>query len=254
MAHKPHILIADDDPRIRTMLKRYLGGEGFVVSEAGDGPAVRAQFDRQPPDLVLLDLVMPGEDGLSLARHIRQRGRTPIIMLTGKGDVIDRVAGLEAGADDYIAKPFHLREVLARIRTVLRRAAPTADAAGPPPATPIAEAKDTPIAFAGFRLDPVRRELRRSSGELVGLTSGEYDLLCAFARRPNRVLSRNQLMDLAKGRDWAVNDRAIDAQVVRLRRKIERDPKNPELIKTVRGTGYVLAAAVAAASVAEGRQ
>jgi two-component system phosphate regulon response regulator OmpR len=254
MARKSHILIADDDARIRAMLKRYLAGEGFVISEAGDGTAVRAQFDRQPPDLVLLDLVMPGEDGLSLARHIRQRGRTPIIMLTGKGDVIDRVAGLEAGADDYIAKPFHLREVLARIRTVLRRAAPTADTAGPPPATPIADAKDTPIAFAGFRLDPVRRELRRSSGELVGLTSSEYDLLCAFARRPNRVLSRNQLIDLAKGRDWAVNDRAIDAQVVRLRRKIERDPKNPELIKTVRGTGYVLAAAVTATSVAEGRQ
>jgi two-component system phosphate regulon response regulator OmpR len=255
MAQKPHILIVDDEPRIRTMLRRYLTGEGFSVTEASDGPALRAVFDRQPADLVLLDLMMPGEDGLSVARYIRQRAKTPIIMLTGKGDVIDRVAGLEAGADDYIAKPFHLREVLARIRTVLRRAqapegppAPAADANAP------ARSKDTPLSFGGFLLDPVKRELRRASGGVVSLTSGEFDLLCAFARSPNRVLSRDQLLDLAKGRDWAINDRAIDAQVVRLRRKIERDPKSPELIKTVRGTGYVLAAAVAAGGAAAQRQ
>lgn len=244
MTRKTHILVVDDEPRIRTMLRRYLTDEGFSVAEAGDGAGLRAALDRQPADLVLLDLMMPGEDGLTLARHIRERARTPIIMLTGKGDVIDRVAGLEAGADDYMAKPFHLREVLARIRTVLRRAQASDDP--PPPAETPAnrKAKGALLCFAGYRLDPLKRELRRADGELVALTTGEYDLLSAFARSPNRVLTRDQLMDLAKGREWAANDRAIDAQVVRLRRKIERDPKNPVLVKTVRGSGYILAAAV----------
>ena len=196
---------------------------------------------------VLLDLMMPGEDGLSLARYIRQRSDIPIIMLTGKGDLIDRVVGLEAGADDYITKPFELREVLARIRTVMRRAAPRPAPAAPAPAAAAADgAKEEVLVFQGWRLDLVRRELTRPTGEIVPLTAGEFDLLCAFARHPNRVLTRNQLIELVKGRDWAAYDRAIDTQVGRLRKKLEADPANPTLIKTVRGGGYIFASAVKA--------
>ena len=237
-----HVLVVDDDPRIRAMLRRYLVEEGFRVSEAADGDAMRAALDDGPVDLVLLDLMMPGEDGISLARHVRQRSDIPIIMLTGKGDLIDRVAGLEAGADDYIAKPFHLREVLARIRTVLRRGRTSAV----PAAVPEAGTADTheTLVFPGWRLDLLRRELRRSDGELVPLTTGEFELLRVFAAHPNRVLARDQLMTLIKGQEWAAYDRAVDAQIVRLRRKIEADPANPALIKTVRGAGYVFATAV----------
>lgn len=243
MTQKQHIVVADDDPQIRKMLRLYLTGEGFDVTEVSDGKSLRIAFDKALPDLVLLDLVMPGEDGISLARYIRQRSQVPIIMLTGKGDVIDRVAGLEAGADDYVGKPFHLRELLARIRTVLRRVHP---AGGPAVAStpPLAGADPNILCFAGLRLDTVKRELRRAGGDAIALTTGEYEMLCAFARSANRVLSRDQIMDLAKGRDWAANDRAIDAQIVRLRRKIETNPKEPDLIKTVRGAGYILAASV----------
>jgi two-component system OmpR family response regulator len=237
-----HVLVVDDDPRIRTMLRRYLVEEGFRVSEAGDGGALRAALEAERIDLVLLDLMMPGEDGISLARHVRQRSDIPIIMLTGKGDLIDRVAGLEAGADDYIAKPFHLREVLARIRTVLRRG--RASAAPAAPAEAASAGAQEALAFQGWRLDLVRRELRRSDGDLVPLTTGEFELLRVFAGHPNRVLARDQLMTLVKGQEWAAYDRAVDAQVVRLRRKIEADPANPALIKTVRGAGYVFATAV----------
>jgi DNA-binding response OmpR family regulator len=246
-----HVLIVDDEPRIRAMLRRYLGDQGFRVSEAADGAALRAVLEREAVDLVLLDLVMPGEDGLALARVIRQRGETPIIMLSGKGDLIDRVVGLEAGADDYITKPFELREVLARIRTVLRRAAPrpAAPAAAPPPAAaaaPAAPAEPEALAFQGWRMDLVKRELHRADGDAVVLTAGEFDLLRVFALHPNRVLSRAQLLDLVKGRDWAAFDRAVDTQVGRLRKKVESDPANPSLIKTVRGGGYIFAAAVTA--------
>ncbi|MCK6451368.1 MAG: response regulator [Alphaproteobacteria bacterium] len=240
-----HILVVDDDERIRTMLRRYLVDEGFTVATAADGEELRGLIDREKVDLVLLDLMLPGEDGLSVARYLRQKQpRLPIIMLTGKGDLIDRVAGLEAGADDYVAKPFHLREVLARIRTVLRRAQPAEDAPAPA-ATPAAAQGGTVLAFSGWRLDLLKRELRREDGQPVALTSGEYDLLQALARSPNRVLNRDQLMDLVKGREWAATDRAIDTQIVRLRKKIERDPRNPQLIKTVRGAGYIFAATVA---------
>ncbi len=240
MGEALHILVVDDDPRIRTMLRRYLTEERFRVTEAADGAAMRAVLDAARVDLVLLDLMMPGEDGLTLARQVRQRSDIPIIMLTGKGDLIDRVAGLEAGADDYIAKPFHLREVLARIRTVLRRGRGSTE---PAAAT---EARET-LVFQGWCLDLVRRELRRPSGELVALTTGEFELLREFAAHPNRVLARDQLMTLVKGQEWAVYDRAVDAQVVRLRRKIETDPANPTLIKTVRGAGYVFATPVSKA-------
>jgi two-component system OmpR family response regulator len=240
MNEAPHVLIVDDEPRIRTMLHRYLTGEGLKVSVAGDGAAMRAILEREAIDLVLLDLMMPGEDGLSLARYIRQRSDIPVIMLTGKGDLIDRVVGLEAGADDYITKPFELREVLARIRTVIRRSAPrVTDTASAPPA-PAGEA----LVFEGWRLDLVRRELQRQGGAPVSLTAGEFELLRVFASHPNRVLSREQLIDMVKGREWAAYDRAVDTQVGRLRKKIETDPGDPTLIKTVRGGGYVFAAAV----------
>ena len=245
MGDQPHILVVDDERRIRTMLGRYLSEEGFRVSEASDGVAMREILDRDTVDLVLLDLVMPGEDGLSLARHIRQRSDVPVIMLTGKGDLIDRVVGLEAGADDYIAKPFHLREVLARIRTVMRRAHPqpaSSAAQAPPSKQP---AGDT-LVFQDWRFDLLKRELRRPDGDLVPLTAGEFDLLRVFANNPNRVLDRDHLMTLVKGRDWAAFDRAIDTQVVRLRKKIEPDPQNPQLIKTVRGAGYIFATSVTA--------
>ncbi|HKO08108.1 MAG TPA: response regulator [Alphaproteobacteria bacterium] len=242
MSEKPHILIVDDDKGIRNMLRRYLAAEGFQVSEAADGSALRAALKDAKVDLVLLDLVMPGEDGLSLARDIRRHSSVPIIIVTGKGDLIDRVVGLEAGADDYLAKPFHLREVLARIRSVLRRARP--------PAQPSEEGKPPGageiLGFLGWELDLTRRELQPPSGARVPLTTGEFELLRVFARNANRVLSRDQLLDLVKGRGWSAFDRSIDTQVARLRRKIERDPGKPELIKTVRGAGYIFAAAVTA--------
>jgi len=244
MTEKIHILVVDDEPQVRTMLRRYLTQEGFRVSEAADGDTMRNAFDNDKVDLVLLDLVLPGEDGLALARYIRQRSEIPVIMLTGKGELIDRVVGLEAGADDYIAKPFHLREVLARIRTVLRRTRPLADMETRiAPAAAKAEAGEV-LLFQGWRLDLSRRELQRRTGEAIPLTSGEFDLLCAFARNPNRILHRDQIMNLMKGQSWEANDRAIDTQVVRLRKKIEPDPANPKLIKTVRGAGYIFATQV----------
>ena len=249
MGSSPHILVVDDDARIRSMLRRYLLDEGFDVSDVADGTAMRAVLRDKPADLVLLDLMMPGEDGFSLARHIRQNSATPIIMLTGKGDLIDKVAGLEAGADDYIAKPFHLREVLARIRTVLRRS----QAAAPPPLQPAPPAQPAEprarqiLTFEGWQLDLAKRELRRLGGKIVDLTTGEFELLKVFALNPNRVLDRDVLMDLVKGREWASYDRAIDAQVVRLRKKIESDASLPKLIKTVRGAGYLFGAEVSCA-------
>lgn len=237
-----HILVVDDDARIRTMLRRYLSEEGFRVSEAADGAAMRAALERDPADLVLLDLMLPGEDGLSLARHLRESVQVPVIMLSGKADLIDRVVGLEAGADDYITKPFELREVLARIRTVLRRSTPH-----PAPAHEVAAERGHEVAafvFQDWRLDLVRRKLTRPGGADVSLTAGEFELLRVFVERPNRVLNREQLMDLVKGREWAANDRAIDTQVGRLRKKVETDPANPTMIKTVRGGGYVFACSV----------
>jgi len=233
-----HILVVDDDPRIRTMLVRYLAGEGFQVHEAGNGQEMRACLARAPIDLILLDLVMPGEDGLTLARDVRSRSDVGIVILTGRGDVIDRVAGLEAGADDYLAKPFHLREVLARVRSVLRRARTTAfngeanESAG-----------DT-YRFEGWEVQVRKRRVLAPGGREVALTTAEFDLLLAFLARPGEALDRDRLMELAKGRAWAAQDRSVDQQVARLRRKIEADARNPSLIKSVRGAGYLLAADV----------
>lgn len=242
MTVSQHILVVDDEARIRTMLRRYLEGEGFKLSEAGDGSAMRRVIEAGPVDLVLLDLMMPGEDGLSLARYIRQRSQTPIIMLTGKDDLIDRVAGLEAGADDYVTKPFHLREILARIRTVLRRIQAPAMAAAPV-SQAVALTGET-LRFQGWQLDMLRRELRNPDDTPIVLTAAEFELLRVFATHANRVLNRDQLMELVKGREWEAYDRAIDTQIVRLRKKIEADPGNPTLIKTVRGAGYVFAVVV----------
>jgi len=244
MADPTYILVVDDDQRVRDMLCRYLEQEGFSVTGVEDGVAMRRHLLENPVDLVLLDLVMPGEDGLSLSREIRAGSNLPIIMLTGKGEPIDRVVGLEVGADDYITKPFHLREVLARIRSVLRRSA----------TSPVTESGSDSsddserVQFAGWRFDMVRRELRNPDGSPVPLTTGEFNLLSALVKRPNRPLDRDQIMDLVKGQDWQPFDRSIDTQIGRLRKKLEADPKDPQLIKTVRGVGYVFTPKVARAN------
>lgn len=226
-----HILVVDDDIRIRQMLIRYFEDEGYRVTAAADGAAMRDSLQKNAIDIILLDLVLPGgEDGLSLAREVRSRSDVPIIMLTGRDDVVDRIVGLEVGADDYIAKPFHLREVLARLRTVLRRRQPAAA-----PRMVSGEA----IRFDGWQLDLGRRQLVNAEGEEIALTTGEFDMLTVLARHPGRVLSRDVLMDLTHGRNLEAFDRTIDAQIARLRKKIERDPKQPTLIKSVRGVGYV---------------
>jgi two-component system phosphate regulon response regulator OmpR len=228
------------------MLRRYLTDEGCQVSDTADGAGMRSLLDRESFDVVLLDLMMPGEDGLTLARQIRQKWDVPIIMLSGKGELIDRVVGLESGADDYITKPFELREVLARIRAVLRRAGAHGSLVSAANNDASPEGGEC-LTFAGWRLDLIKRQLVNPGGDAVALTSGEFELLRVFANNPNRVLSRERLIDLVKGREWAAYDRAIDTQVGRLRKKIESDLDHPDLIKTVRGGGYVFTAAVKSA-------
>ncbi len=228
-----HILIVDDDVQIRRMLRRCFEDEGYRVSEASDQAGVDATL-ATGVDLMTLDLNLDGTDGLSIARAVRQNWDLPIIMITGKGDMIDRIVGLEIGADDYIAKPFHLREVLARVRSVLRRTQPLQMPAAPAAAAP---GKATQLRFDGFVLDLDRRNLAGPAGD-IRMTSGEFDLLALFARHPHRVLSRDQIMDLLKGHDWTPNDRSIDNQVARLRKLIEPDARTPRLLKTVRGAGY----------------
>ena len=230
------ILVVDDDRQIRAMLSRYLTGEGYRVCEADNGTAARSLLANQDVSLVLLDLMLGDEDGLALARTIRAHSEVPIIMLTGKHDVIDRVVGLEAGADDYIAKPFHLREVLARIRALQRRV----EARLSPEMAP-AEPAEEPIRFAGHVMDPLGRTLHGPDGIQIQLTAGEFALLLVFLRNAGRVLDRDQLLNQLKGREFEAFDRLVDTQVMRLRRKIEPDPAQPQIIKTVRGAGYVFA-------------
>ncbi len=229
---KIHILVVDDDPRICQMLQRYFEEEGYEVTVVHDGHAMKRAMSAVTFDAILLDLVLPGDDGLTLAREIRAGSDIPIIMLTGRDDVIDRIVGLEIGADDYIAKPFHLREVLARLRTILRRRRPA------PTAAP--EASEL-ICFDGFTLDIGRRVLSSGDNANIELTTGEFDMLAVLAKSPRRVLTREALMDMTRGRNLEAFDRTIDAQIARLRKKIERDPKKPEIIKSVRGIGYVFA-------------
>jgi two-component system, OmpR family, response regulator len=241
MLTRPAILIIDDDAKIRTLIRSYLEAEMFEILEAENGGKMREILATASVDLVLLDLNLPGEDGLTLARFIRQSSLIPIIMLTGKTDVIDRVAGLEAGADDYISKPFHLRELLARIRTVLRRTL-----SSPVATTPQAKPSSQMLRFANWRLDLHRRILISEGNEDVALTTSEFEMLRVLAEHGNRVLSRDTLMDLTKGRDCAPYDRSIDTQIGRIRKKIEANAAKPSLLKTVRGGGYVLAATVTA--------
>ncbi len=231
------ILVVDDDPKIRDLLRRCLEAEAFHVDEAADGAGVRAAFDMAQPDLVTLDLNLGAQDGLEIARDIRRTSDVPIIMITGKDDVIDRVVGLELGADDYITKPFHIREMLARVRTVLRRAEGRGGAPGPRHADPDSGPL---LGLDGLTIDRDRMILTDRDGQVSDLTTADFKLLCAFVDNPKRVLSRDRLMDLIDGPTWTPLDRAIDNQVARLRKKIERDPARPLLIKSVRGIGYTL--------------
>ena len=236
----PHILVVDDDREIRDLLARFLSKHGYRVATAPDGRAMRKALEDWAIDLVVLDLMLPGEDGLGLCRDLRARSQIPIVMLTAMGEETDRIVGLEMGADDYLAKPFNPRELLARIKAVLRRVGPRAE---PAPAT-LAEGRRV-AAFSGWRLDLEARELTSPAGLRVELSGGEYELLAAFVTHPKRVLTRDQLLDLARGREAAPFDRAIDVQVSRLRRKIEADARNPALVKTVRNGGYMFTPEVA---------
>ncbi len=236
MPNSPHLLIVDDDREIRDLLARFLRKHGYRVDTAPDGRAMTKLLEAGRFDLVVLDIMLPGEDGLSLCRRLRATSDLPIVMLTAVGDDMDRIVGLELGADDYVTKPFNPRELLARVKAVLRRAG------APRPAA--AADGGRVLAFDRWRLDLARRELRAADGTLTPLTAGEFDLLAAFVEHPGRVLSRDQLLDLTKGRAAVPFDRSIDVQLSRLRRKIEPDPKDPRLIKTVRGGGYLLSCPV----------
>ncbi len=231
MSDNGHILIVDDQREICDVVQDYLSGEGYRVSTAHDGTGMRRIFSQSSVDLVILDLMLPGEDGLTLARSLRDEFNVGIIILTGRGETVDRIIGLEMGADDYLPKPFHLRELLARVKSVLRRVSSrTGDRPPPPPSK---------ARFAGWNLDLSSRELFSPAGKEVRLTTGEFDLLAAFVNNANQVLTRDRLLDLARNREAGPFDRTIDVQVGRLRRKLEDDPQRPSMIKTVRGTGYI---------------
>ena len=237
MDRQEHILIVDDDAEIRHLLSEYLKREGMRAQAVADGRGMRAALDNGRFDLVILDLMLPGEDGLTLCRDLRARSKLPVIMLTARGAETDRIVGLEMGADDYVPKPFNPRELLARIKAVLRRSQ-----ALPPQA--VAEASR--LCFAGWTFDLAYRQLTSSAGVVVALSGGEYRLLKVFLEHPNRVLTRDQLLDLTRGRESTPFDRSIDVQVGRLRRRLGDTGLEPVLIKTVRGEGYVLAATVEA--------
>jgi two-component system phosphate regulon response regulator OmpR len=229
---KRKILIVDDDPRLRELLLRYLGEQGFAVQAAPNGQFMDKLVNRELFDLIVLDLMMPQEDGLSICRRLRAAGTTtPIIMLTAKGEEVDRIVGLEMGADDYLAKPFNPRELVARINAVLRR---VQDAG--PPAAPLAEAET--VTFGPYALNLATRSMTKDGASLP-LTSGEFSVLKVLVQHPSKPLSRDKLMELARGREYDVFDRAIDVQISRLRKLVETDPANPRYIQTVWGFGYV---------------
>jgi two-component system OmpR family response regulator len=223
------VLVVDDDPAIRNLLAEYLGAHGYDVALAASGVAMRAELERAAPAVVLLDIGLPGEDGLTLARYLRERHQVGIIMVTGAGDVVDRVAGLEVGADDYIAKPFDPRELRARLKSVLRRIDLKF------------EKKSVPMRIGVGRcfLDLKARTLADAKGREVPITSMEFDLLKALIEHPNQVLSRDQLLTMTRNREWEPFDRSIDIRITRLRRKVEADPAHPRAIRTVRGAGYM---------------
>ena len=231
-----HILIVDDDAEIRTLLGTYLERNGLKATAVGDGKAMWRALDAAQVDLVVLDLMLPGDDGLTLCRKLRATSELPVIMLTARGDETDRIVGLEMGADDYMPKPFSARELLARIKAVLKRARSL-----PPNLRPDDSRQ---LSFAGWTLDTVQRHLVSPEGVVASLSGAEYRLLRIFLSHPNRVLNRDQLVDLTQGREADPLDRSIDVQVSRLRHRLGDDPKDPRLIKTVRGEGYVLAVPV----------
>jgi two-component system OmpR family response regulator len=228
------LLLVDDEPSLREPLAEYLTRQGFVVRQAEDAAKARSALLEETPDLVLLDIMMPGEDGLSLCRHLSESKHLPVIMLTAKNEAMDRIVGLEIGADDYVAKPFEPRELVARIRSVLRRTAKAMPAAD----------EDALYEFDGWKLDPLKRKLTDLEGTVVPISSAEFRLLVAFLTHPRQVLDRDRLLDMVQGREAHLFDRAIDNQVSRLRRKVEEDSRDPKLIQTVWGGGYRLAADV----------
>jgi two-component system, OmpR family, response regulator len=232
MTSVPHLLIVDDDADILSLLTKFFSKHSHPVTVAADGAAMFAALEEHSIDLVILDLMLRGEDGLSLCRQLRATSPVPIIMLTAMADHTDRVVGLEVGADDYLTKPFDQRELLARVKAVLRRTAARGALATPAETRPV-------LCFANWRLDVTRRELRSADNILVILSGGEFDLLLAFAEHPHRVLTRDQLLDLSRGASHAAYDRSIDVQVSRLRYKLEADHKSPSLIRTVRNGGYL---------------
>jgi len=223
------VLIVDDDPSVRNMLAEYLSAHGYEVSQAASGAAMRAELARAVPAVVLLDIGLPGEDGLTLARYLRERHDVGIIMVTGAGDVVDRVAGLEVGADDYIAKPFDPRELRARLKSVLRRLENK----------PEKRTSSEKVAVGRCFLDLKSRTLLDAKGREVAITAMEFELLKTLVEHPNQVLSRDQLLTLTRNREWEPFDRSIDIRITRLRRKLEEDPAHPRAIKTVRGAGYM---------------
>jgi two-component system OmpR family response regulator len=237
MTAVPHLLIVDDDEDILSLLTKFFRKHSHEVTVAADGAAMFAALEEQPISLVILDLMLQGEDGFSLCRRLRAASHVPVIMLTAMADQTDRIVGLEIGADDYLTKPFDARELLARVKAVLRRTALNG--------APATSAETRPaLCFGDWRLDVTRRELRSANNTLVVLSGGEFDLLLAFAEHSQRVLTRDQLLDLSRGVSHGAFDRSIDVQVSRLRYKLETDPKNPILIRTVRNGGYIFAAKV----------
>ncbi len=239
MATQDHVLIVDDDAETRSLLQAYLQKQGYRVTSAADGKSLRGALDTARPDLIVLDLMLPGEDGLQLCRDLRSRSNVPVIMLTARGEETDRIVGLEMGADDYLPKPFNPRELLARIKSVLRRARSLPENLEP-------EAVKS-FSFTGWRLDVATRNLTAPDGIVVPLSGTEFKLLRVFLAHANRVLTRDQLIELMISRDAGPFDRALDVQVSRLRQRLRDDAREPRIIKTVRGEGYVLAAQVEAA-------
>ena len=243
-----HIAVLDDEVDITQLLADYLRGHGYRVTPVHDGRSLMALMPVDPPALVLLDLGLPGEDGFSIARQLREHWRCGLVIVTGRGDSVDKVVGLEVGADDYVTKPFDLRELLARIKAVLRRLAPDdlqvqvqRGLQGPPAHTlPTAQTPRASLRFAGWTLDTAARSLTNPQGIEVVLTSGEFDLLRAFALHAGRVLSRDFLLEQTRGREAGPFDRTIDVQVGRLRKKLEADAEDPKIIKSVRGAGYIM--------------
>ncbi len=246
MSTATHIAVLDDEVDITTLLANYLQGHGFRVTQVHNGTALMALMPVDPPALVLLDLGLPGEDGFAIARQLREHWRCGLVIVTGRGDAVDKVVGLEVGADDYVTKPFDLRELVARVKAVLRRMQPAEAAPGAAPGDAPAVQASTAWLFCGWRLDTAARMLHHPDGHEVALTTGEFDLLSTFATHPGRVLSRDFLLENTRGREAGPFDRTIDVQVGRLRKKMEAAPENPQIIKSVRGAGYILVPPVSA--------